>query len=323
MRQIRDMLRLSHQWTVCERYLSIRPRLPQPFPQALCAGNEMLITSELSIKRTLDNSQAWQAILGRPLYQEDINDANEFVLGIGEDGLDSYRNRPKGKGNLVIGVAKLRTNEPPPQALLSALEESKGKGGQTSLLVLCNEKLPDERIRLLYRSTNALFVMEEVPYEPFGIAETITLKQILQLISNGSMILMDKVHGNQMIDVKASNNKLKSRCLRLIKGIWNEFDQEHSPTDKALYWYISHVLSQKASYEDRGMYTPSTVKIVLTMLANNWDPDHFVQAVQLLHDNNERVDKLLEKRRQNENTSCTAALCSRDALWRTSLHSVP
>ena len=46
------------------------------------------------------------------------------------------------------------------------------------------------------------------------------------------------------------------------------------------------------------MYTPSIVKIILTMLANNWGPDHFVQAVHLLHDHNERVEELLENRRQ-------------------------
>jgi N-acetylmuramic acid 6-phosphate etherase len=245
-----------------------------------------------------DNYQAWHAVLGRPPYQEDINDANGFVLGMDENGLDSYRNRPKGKGNLVIGVAKLQANEVPPQGLLSALGASKRGGGLTLLLLMCREKMSEKRIRLFNRSADMLLVIEDIPYEPFGIAETLALKQILQLISNGSMILMNKVHGNQMIDVKASNNKLKGRCLRLIKGIWNEFDRQHTPTDRELYWYITHVLSQKTSYEDRGMYTPSIVKIILTMLANNWGPDHFVQAVHLLHDHNERVEELLENRRQ-------------------------
>ena len=67
-----------------------------------------------------DNGTAWQAVLGRPVYRESICDVSDFILGMSETGLESYRNRPKGIGNLVIGVAKLHTNTLPPQELLSA-----------------------------------------------------------------------------------------------------------------------------------------------------------------------------------------------------------
>ena len=50
-----------------------------------------------------------------------------------------------------------------------------------------------------------------------GIIATMTLKQTLNLVSNGSMILMAKVDGNKMIDVAASNNKLIDRTIRLVQ----------------------------------------------------------------------------------------------------------
>lgn len=242
-----------------------------------------------------DNDTAWQAILGRPVYHEGICDENDFILGMNEAGLDSYHNRPKGIGNLVIGVAKLQENELPPQALLTALEEVKKTGGRSVFLLLCGRKFSEERAQLLRQATDMFLVVDQIPHDSFGIAETIILKQILQLISNGSMLLMNKVHGNQMIDVAASNNKLRGRCLRLVKKIWNEYHPQNIPTDRMLYWYIAQVSILKTSYAEKGLYTPSITKIILTMLANTWGPDHFVQAVQLLHDHNECIEEILSR----------------------------
>ena len=171
----------------------------------------------------------------------------------------------------------------------------KKAGGRSVCLLLSREKFSEEHIHLLHQATDMVLVVDQIPSDSLGIAETILLKQILQLISNGSMLLMNKVHGNQMIDVSASNNKLRGRCLRLVKNIWNEYHPQHIPADRVLYWYIAQVSILKTSYAEKGLYTPSITKIILTMLANTWGPDHFVQAVQLLHDHNERIEGILSR----------------------------
>jgi hypothetical protein len=104
------------------------------------------------------------------------------------------------------------------------------------------------------------------------------------------MVLMNKVHGNQMIDVQASNRKLIDRCMRLIKGIWSEYQSVMDLTDKELYHYVAHVSAIKKKYEARGTYTPSVVKIVLAMLALKKTPEQFQEVIDYLREKQERVD---------------------------------
>ena len=104
------------------------------------------------------------------------------------------------------------------------------------------------------------------------------------------MILTNKVHGNQMIDVRASNNKLIDRCIRLTKEIWSEYRSDPVPSDKILYHYIAHVNALKKSYEKKGIYTPSVVKIMLAMLSLNKTPDDFQEIIDRLEKEQESVD---------------------------------
>ena len=39
---------------------------------------------------------------------------------------------------------------------------------------------------------------------------------ILNMLSTASMIKLGKVYGNLMVDVKATNNKLVERCIRIV-----------------------------------------------------------------------------------------------------------
>ena len=41
-------------------------------------------------------------------------------------------------------------------------------------------------------------------------------KMILNMLSTGAMIRLGKVYGNLMVDVKASNEKLKERACRIV-----------------------------------------------------------------------------------------------------------
>ena len=42
-------------------------------------------------------------------------------------------------------------------------------------------------------------------------------KMILNMLSTGVMVRLGKVYGNLMVDVKASNEKLRERCVRIVR----------------------------------------------------------------------------------------------------------
>ena len=42
-------------------------------------------------------------------------------------------------------------------------------------------------------------------------------KMVLNMLSTGTMIKLGKVYGNLMVDVKASNEKLRERCVRIVR----------------------------------------------------------------------------------------------------------
>lgn len=108
------------------------------------------------------------------------------------------------------------------------------------------------------------------------------------------MILTGKVHGNRMIDLRASNQKLIDRSLRLIKEIWGDFQRPMPLSDKELYHYIAHVCALKKSYTSLGIYTPSVIKIVLGLLylEKKPVPRQFQEVLDFLADRQERLDFL-------------------------------
>lgn len=238
----------------------------------------------------LDNREAWKALLGREVSQTDVKDTDAFILSSFAEGINSYQNRPKGKGNFVIGVAKLKNSLHVPKEILQALEEAKKQGGRTGLILTCRDKLSEKQNEELAHYADAVLVLENVPHDAMGLSETIILKQTLNLISNGSMVLMNKVHGNQMIDVRASNKKLIDRCIRLIKEIWKEYSSSAVLSNKELYHYVAHVSAIKKAYEEKGVYTPSVVKIVLAMLSLKKTPKNFQEIVDILAEKQERID---------------------------------
>lgn len=240
-----------------------------------------------------DNLKAWQALLGREIDSTDVQDAEKFLLAYEAEGNYSYKKRPLGKGNFLIAVAKLKVSQHLSHELKSLLQDAKREGGQTGLIIICRGKLTEEQAQEFTDIPHLLF-LEDVPFDHIGFVETIILKQTLNLISNGSMVLMNKVHGNRMIDVRASNHKLIDRCMRLVKDIWSDYRTSFGVSDKDLYHYIAHVSTLKKSYEEQGIYTPSIVKILLAMLTLKKTPKDFQEVVDLLNEKQERVDWIAE-----------------------------
>ncbi len=221
----------------------------------------------------------WDALLQRAPSV----DTKQFLLTTREDGDNGFKLRPLSQGNFLIGVAKLSDAEELPPDLLPLLSAASPNPG---LVLTSRGKLTDAQSMQIRDLKGPVVVLEQVPGDSMGLVETIVLKQLLNLISNGTMVMANKVYGNQMIDVRASNNKLIDRCMRLIKGIWRGAPLD----DRDLYYLITQVQAIKKVNEERGIYSPSVVKIVLYMLHFNKTAEQFQEAVEFLLERNERID---------------------------------
>ena len=67
-------------------------------------------------------------------------------------------------------------------------------------------------------------------------------KLILNRISTGAMVLSGKVVENLMIDVKAKNQKLKERCVRILRELSPVTDEEAWHLLEANNWSVRTVL---------------------------------------------------------------------------------
>ncbi|MBM3184481.1 MAG: hypothetical protein FJZ64_04165, partial [Chlamydiae bacterium] len=122
-----------------------------------------------------ENRAAWKALLGREVNAADLADIDQFLLSSKSSGQHALTSRPTGAGNFVIGVAKVRSPSDAKDlsALLSQMK------GETGMILLSREKgkLPSNIPPLTLH-------LEGVPFDRFGIVETLLLKQTLNLISN-------------------------------------------------------------------------------------------------------------------------------------------
>lgn len=236
-----------------------------------------------------DNRAAWETLLGRAIETEALGDTSQFLLALQAAGNNSYDKRPTGPGNFVMGVTKRANAWGRSKEILDLLHDVVSKGGEAGMIALSRDKMPSSS-----GSPFLTLVLDEVPFDHLGLVETLLLKQILNLISNGSMVLTGKVHGNRMIDVRASNQKLIDRSLRLIKEIWGDFQRPMPLSDEELYHYIAHVCEMKKSYTHSGIYTPSVVKIVLGLMYLEKKPvsGQFQEVVDFLADRQEQLDFL-------------------------------
>ena len=187
-----------------------------------------------------DNQTAWEALLGRAIEPGALVDTKQFLLALKTEGNNSYDKRPIGTGNFVIGVTKKANASGGSNEILDLLHNVISEGGDAGLIVLSRDKMASS-----FGSPLLTLLLDEVPFDHLGLVETLLLKQILNLISNGSMVLTGKVYGNRMIDVRASNQKLIDRSLRLIKEIWEDFQRPLPLSDEELYHYITHVCALK------------------------------------------------------------------------------
>ena len=97
-------------------------------------------------------------------------------------------------------------------------------------------KIGAATISLTATENSAMSKYAEINLAPITGPEVITgstrlkagtaAKLVLNMLSTGTMIKLGKVYGNLMVDVKATNEKLKARALNIVKEATGETDEK-------------------------------------------------------------------------------------------------
>ncbi len=264
-----------------------------------CSPNPVQEEKESETKRSefraytithLDNVSAWSSLVGYNIPEEDHADLNRFILSAEVEGNHSFSQRPKGKGNLLISVAIAEKSGDLAAELIEEMHTAKSfpSQGESGIILLSVPKMREEKKEYLKEKYLTL-VMDEIPND--RIAQTILLKQILNLISNAAMIKMGKVEGNKMIDVRPSNGKLLDRCLRLVRSIWEEKQSSLEISSEELYLIVTNVIAIKEELLQQNIYTAPLVKTVLALLYLNLQPNResVMEATKFLLEHKESI----------------------------------
>lgn len=124
-----------------------------------------------------------------------------------DDGYRRVRERV-GPGDLVVGItASGRT-----PFVIGALRAAREVGART-VSVACNRPSPVEELADV---AIAPIVGPEVIAGSTRLKAGTAQKMVLNMISTGAMVRLGKVYQNLMVDMRASNEKLRQRAVRIV-----------------------------------------------------------------------------------------------------------
>lgn len=136
--------------------------------------------------------------------------ANEGAEDDPEAGAEEIQNANVGAGDLVLGISASGTA----QFVLGALQAAHNAGAATGLL-LCNAEAPvpdhlDHVVRVV--------VGPEVLAGSTRLKAGTATKLVLNILTTGAMARSGKVYRNLMVDMKATNRKLRDRARRILQA---------------------------------------------------------------------------------------------------------
>jgi len=212
-----------------------------------------------------DNEAAWKTILGRePHVGDEWSDPSVFLLSTQAQGQETYKNRPKGRGNCVIGVDFWPKGMVVSNHLIEELNVAE-EGEATTILIVVSEYDRQSVRAMLEHFESKTVIIDKIEDDPLGLTRSETLKRVLNLVSNGVMTLMNKVLGNKMFDVRPSNYKLIDRCIRNIRSEWFNRYGEWLERE-TLYPMVIETWEMQKSFLKLGIFTYPTALVVFTML---------------------------------------------------------
>ncbi len=128
-----------------------------------------------------------------------------------EDGESAIAQRELNAQDVVVGITAGGTTP----YVHGALKAAKNRGAKTIFLACVSSKeVPvtvDVEIRLL--------VGAEVLAGSTRLKAGTATKMALNILSTGVMVKLGKVHGNRMVDVAVTNQKLRDRALRILQDL--------------------------------------------------------------------------------------------------------
>ncbi|MFT4553585.1 MAG: N-acetylglucosamine kinase-like BadF-type ATPase [Chlamydiales bacterium] len=206
------------------------------------------------------NKETWANLIGPYLPINTQKDSNDLLLSQNAIGFGSYLDRPKGTGNFAIGVFTGK----PKKVLETEIEAIKTIRGRTAIISINKTQNLDIIHDIIHLD------IQDIYEDPLKLIPSLVLKQTLNYLSNGAMILMGKVHGNIMVDLSPSNDKLIDRAVRIVKEIYSEnHPGEALLDDELVFQAISRAFHYKKEHEKyHNTSYPSPVKTVLAMLEN-------------------------------------------------------
>jgi N-acetylglucosamine kinase-like BadF-type ATPase/N-acetylmuramic acid 6-phosphate (MurNAc-6-P) etherase len=239
------------------------------------------------------NLDCWEKMIARNIDPIEKSSISNFFLSMNEQGYGDYISRTISNKNLLIGVMSSSLSDKKALELCCELLKAKDRGLKTVMIIAeeIGYSLTPSLTSYLDQMDICLKI-PNIPYDPLHLMKTLALKQVLNLISNGAMIGMNKIYGNVMIDIDSSNEEVIDRTIRIIQGIYSDHHPEAPHFDyELLYYMVARATKYKQLVETQlGKHIPSPVKVVLTMLEKDCDVE---QAVAALKINNENIQLIL------------------------------
>ncbi len=128
-----------------------------------------------------------------------------------EQGALDLRDVAVGPKDVVAGIAASGTTP----YVLGGLEYA-AKQGANTLAITCNAGSP---VGALADIDIALIVGPEVLAGSTRLKSGSATKMVLNMLTTGAMVRIGKTYGNLMVDLRASNAKLKLRAMRIVAAV--------------------------------------------------------------------------------------------------------
>lgn len=125
------------------------------------------------------------------------------------DGIEAINKRKICANDVVVGIAACGVTP----FVRAALKQAKKRGAGTIFITCSSHDIKNIPAKIVI---NPVVGPEVVTGSTRMKAGTAT-KLVLNLLTTTAMIKMGKVYGNLMVDLRATNNKLRDRSLRIVK----------------------------------------------------------------------------------------------------------
>lgn len=151
-----------------------------------------------------------------------------------DDGVRAVADANVGPNDVVVGItASGRT-----PFVLAALRAARDVGSTTVAIVNNRGSAATERADILVELPTGAEVVAGSTRLKAGTAQKI----VLNTISTAAMIRLGKTYGGRMVDVAASNGKLRRRAVRLVREVADVDDEDATAALEACDWHTKTAL---------------------------------------------------------------------------------